>query len=100
MRHLFHFAAAHALVNGIVFAINRQQRLLLPPRFGSEQLSGGNQTLLVRQPDGFAGLDGFVSRFQAGDTDNRTDHKVSLRMCRDSDQTRGAMHDLGTRQTG
>src|SRR5271157_4711346 len=31
-------SAAHALVNGIVLAVNRQQRLALPAGFGGDQL--------------------------------------------------------------
>ena len=47
--HFFHPAAAQALVDGVVLAVDGQQRLALAARFGGDQFSGGDQAFLVGQ---------------------------------------------------
>ena len=51
---LFHPSAAQALVDGVVFAVDGQQRLALAARFGGDQFSGGDQAFFVGQADGLA----------------------------------------------
>ena len=76
-------AAAHALVNGVVLAVDGQQRLALAAGFGGDEIAGGDQAFLVGQADGLAGLDRFVGGFQSGDADDGADHEVGVGMGRD-----------------
>ena len=50
----FHPAATQALVDGIVLAVDGQQRLALAAGLGGDQFSGGDQAFLVGQADCFA----------------------------------------------
>jgi len=49
--HFFHPATSQALVNGVVLAVDRQQRLALPPRLGGDQLPRSDQTFLIGHTD-------------------------------------------------
>ncbi len=75
--------AAHALVDGVVLAVDGQQRLALAARFGGDQIARGDQALLVGQADGLAGFDGFVGGFQSGNADDGADHEVGVGMSGD-----------------
>ena len=78
--HLVAPPAAHALMNRVVFAVDGQQRLALPARFGGDQIARGNQTFLVGEADCFTGLHGLVRGFQPGDTDDGADYEVGIGM--------------------
>src|SRR4029077_13379704 len=62
-----HAAAAEALVDGIMFAINGKERLAGPAGGGGDQLAGSDQALFVGEADGLAGFDSFVGGFETGD---------------------------------
>ncbi len=61
--NFFHASATQALMDGVVFTVDGQQRLALAAGFGGDQFSGGNQALFVRKADGLAGAYGFVGGF-------------------------------------
>ena len=92
-----HFAAAaapQALVDGIVLAVDGQQRLALLVRLGDDQVASRDQALFVGDPDGLAGLDGFVGGFQSGDADDGADHEIGVGMGRDLHRARRAVRRL------
>src|SRR5579859_5215565 len=63
-------SATHALVHGVVLAIDGKQRLALAARLGGDQFTRGDQAFLVRETYGFAGAHGFVCRFESRNADN------------------------------
>ena len=65
-------------MDGIVLAVDGQQRFALAASLGGDQFSGRNQAFLVGQADGLSGPDRFVSGFEAGDADDGADHEVGL----------------------
>src|SRR5262249_5535611 len=73
-------SAAHALVHSVVFAIDRQQWLVLLASFSRDQLSRRDQAFFVRQAYCFACPPGFVSCFESGNAHNRADYKVNFWM--------------------
>src|ERR1700733_6337543 len=81
--NLVHASAAQALMDGVVFAVNRKQWLALPASLGRDQLPRGDQTLLIRQPQGFSRAHRFIGCLQAGHADDGADHEVNFRMRRD-----------------
>ncbi len=91
---LFHPSPAQALVDGIVLAVDGQQRLALAACLGGDQFSGRNQAFLVGQPDRLPGLYRFVRGFEAGDTHDRADHKINFRMSRHPDSSGLAVNDF------
>ena len=58
-------SASHALVDRIVFAVDRQQRLALFAGLNGNQVAGGNHAFLIRQADSLSGFYRFVGSFQA-----------------------------------
>ena len=92
--NFFHPSAAQALVDGIVFAVDRQQRFALAAGFGGDQFARRDQAFLVGQPNGLAGLDGFVSGFESGHADNGADHKINVGMSSHIDGSGGAVYDF------
>ena len=75
---LAHPSAAQALVQGVVLAIDGQERLALLARFPGDQLSSRDQAFFVGQPNFFAGAHRFVGGFEAGHANDRADHKIDL----------------------
>src|SRR3954465_7885799 len=73
-------SAAHALVNGVVLAVDRQQWLALLARFRGDELASGDQTFFIRQANGLPGLHGFVGGFESGNADDGADDEVDVRM--------------------
>ena len=61
---------------------------------GGDELSGGDQTFFVGEADGFAGADGFVGGFQAGDADDGADYEIDFGMGGDADGAGGAVDDF------
>src|SRR5258708_31468422 len=59
----FHASAAHALVDGIVFAVDGQQRLALLAGLGGDQLAGANQTFFIGQTENLSRADRFLGGF-------------------------------------
>ena len=78
--------ATHALVDGVVLAVDRQERLALAARFGGDEIAGGDQALLVGEADGLAGFDGFIGGFESGDADDGGDDEVGVGMGGDLDR--------------
>src|SRR5579863_87892 len=86
-----HAPATQALMHRVVLAVDRQQRLALLTRLGSDQLSGGDQAFLVGEANNLAGANRLVSGLEPGDSDDGADHKIDLGMSRDSDGARGTV---------
>src|SRR6185312_5086347 len=86
--HFMHPAAAHALVDGVVLAINREQRLALLAGFTGDQLSGRYHAFLVGEANFFSCAYRFIRRFQAGHAHNRADYKIHFLMSRNPNRTR------------
>ena len=78
--YLFHTAAAQALVDGVVFAVDGEQGLTLLFGLGGDQLAGDYQTFFVGKADGFSGADRFVGRLEAGDADDGADYEIHFGM--------------------
>ncbi len=88
-------------MNRVVFAVDGQQRFALPAGFGGDQVACGYETFLVRQSDGLAGFDRFVSGFQSGDTYDGADHEIGVGMGRDPYRSSRSVHDVnGAAQSG
>src|SRR5262249_35006123 len=47
-------SSAHALVHGVVFAVDREQRFAMHARFRGDEFAGGDQAFLVGQPNLFS----------------------------------------------
>jgi hypothetical protein len=62
--------ASQALVDRVVFAIDREQRLALPAGFGSNDLSRGDQAFLIGQSDCFASANGLIGGLKSRYTDD------------------------------
>lgn len=93
-------AAAETLVDGIVLAIDGQERLALAAGFGGDEFAGHNQTFLIGQADGFASFDGLESGFEAGDADDGADDEIDIGMGGDADGSGCAVEDFGAGQSG
>src|SRR5215471_10614710 len=76
----FHASAAHALMHGVVLAIDGQQRFVLSAGFGGNEFTRGDKTFFVGQADGFACLDRFVGSFESGYAHDRANNEINLWM--------------------
>src|SRR6185312_9556621 len=65
--HLRVGAHAQALVDGVVFAVDREDRHIQATRGLGENFTRGYYALLIGQPHGLSGKDRRVRCFQAGD---------------------------------
>ncbi len=74
------FPAAQALVNGVVFAVDRQQRDFAALYGGHDHFAGGDQNFFVGQRDVFAELDRFVGGGQADHADGGGDYDFGVGM--------------------
>ena len=65
-------AAAHALVDGVVLGVDRQQGYIANAARAAveEEIAGGDQAFLGGEPDGLAGEDGGVGGLKAGNADD------------------------------
>src|SRR3954453_15764148 len=92
--YFVHPPAAHAFVDSIVFAVDGKQRFALLERFGGDQFAGSDQTFFVRQADGLACSDCFVSGFESGHANDGTDHKINFWMSGNAYRAGAAVQDF------
>ncbi len=71
-------AAAHALVDGVVFGVDGEQGYVVLAGCGEDEIAGGDEAFLVGEADGLAGADGGVGGFESGDADDGGDDEVDL----------------------
>ena len=71
-------ADAQALVDGVVLAVDGQDGYVAVAGGGGEDFARGDHALLVGEADGFAGEDGGVGGFEAGDADDGGDDEVGI----------------------
>src|SRR6202453_1224832 len=62
--HLLHLATMKALMDGVMLAVDGQQRRTLFPSFGGDQLAGRNQAFLIGYTDGLSRLNPFQGRLK------------------------------------
>src|SRR5277367_6364053 len=74
------FPAAQALVDGVVFAVDGQQRDPAAFYGGHDDFAGGDQDFFIGQRDVLAELDGFVGGGQADYADGGGDHDFGVGM--------------------
>jgi hypothetical protein len=79
-------------MDGIMFAVDGQQRFALTAGFGGNQLTGGDQALFISQANGLARAHGFVSGFESGYAHNGADDEIGFRVSRDLHRSRGAVN--------
>src|SRR5580704_3596709 len=84
--NLIHAAPTEALVDGVMFAVDRKERFPGLARSRCDQFAGGNQTLLIGEADGLAGFDCFVGSLEAGHPDDSANHEIDVRMGGDLDR--------------
>ena len=84
-------------MDGVVFAVDGQERLALAARLGGDELSGGDQAFFVGEADGFSGANGFVGGFESGDADDGGDYEIGVGMGGDADGAGGAVELLRCR---
>ena len=74
--------ARQALVNRVVFAVDRQQHAAAALHRCHQQRAGANDRFLVGQQQALARLGGRQCRFKPGGADDRSEHRVALdRLC-------------------
>ena len=88
-------AAAHALVNGVVFGVNGQQRNIPQPRFAGKDLARGDHRFLVREANRLSRLDRGISRFQSGHADDGRDDEIHFGERRNRDRPRRPPNHFG-----
>ena len=67
-------------MNRVVFAVDWKERLTLPTRLSSDQISSGDQTLFVREPDRLPCPDRFVRCLKSSDSHDSANDEIRLRM--------------------
>ena len=85
---LFHPPAPHALMHGIVLAVDRQQRNSAFLRFGGDQLTGRNQTFFVSEPESLSRPHRFVCGLETRYANDRTYHEIDVTMRCDPNRSR------------
>ena len=93
-------ADAHALVDGVVLAVDGQDGHVALAGGGGEDFAGRHHALLVGQADRLAGKDGRVGGFKAGDADDGRDHKVGFGQGGAGDRACGAVDNLDAGDAG
>jgi hypothetical protein len=93
-------ADAQALVDGVVLAVDGQDGHVALAGGGGEDFAGGHHALLVGQTDGFAGQDGSMRGFEAGNAYDGGDHKIGIGMRGAGDGAFGAVDHFGARNAG
>ena len=76
----FHSSATQALVDGVMLAIDREERFALPTSFAGDEFSCGNQTFLICQAYALTRPHSFIRSFEARDPDNCAHYKIHFRM--------------------
>ena len=94
------FAAAHALVDGVVLGVDGQEGDVVLAGGLEDEVAGGDEAFLVGEADGFAGADGGVGGFEAGDADDGGDDEVDLGQGGDADGAGGAVDDFDVGEAG
>src|SRR5438270_2483741 len=69
-------ASAHALVDGVMLAVDGKQRLALPASLAGDQFSGCNQTFFIGKPNRLPRAHSLICGFKSSDTNNRANHEV------------------------
>src|SRR5579863_10335099 len=87
-------AGAQALVDGVVLAVNGQDRDAEAAGSGGEDFAGGDHALLVGEADGLSGEDSGVGGFETGDADDRGDDEVDVWQCGAGDGAFGPVRDV------
>ena len=87
-------AAAEALVDGVVFAVDGEEGGVVLAGGGEDEVAGGYEAFLVGEADRFAGEDGGVGGFKAGDADDGGDDEVGFGEGGDADRAGGAVDDF------
>lgn len=95
-----HPAPAKTLVDGIMFAVDREQGPALAARFGGDKLTRYHQTFLVGEAHGFARADCFVGGLESGDPDDGADDEIDLGVGGDTDGAGRAVEDFGVSEPG
>src|SRR6516162_3754085 len=90
----FHASTAQTLMDGVVFAVDGQQRLALLEGSGGDELAGGDQTFLVREAENLAGFDSLIGGFESGDAHDGAHDEVDLRVRGDPDCAGRAVDDF------
>ena len=93
-------ADAHALVHGVVLAVDGQNWDVALAGGGGEDFARGYHAFLVGQADGLAGENRGVGGFESGHSDNGRDHEVRLRMRGAGNCAFAAMDDVDARDSG
>jgi hypothetical protein len=71
-------AYTHALVDGVMFAIDGKDGDLAFARRGGQDFAGGYHAFLVGETDGLTGEDGGVGGFKTGYADDGGDYEVGF----------------------
>src|SRR5215472_13890124 len=87
-------ADAHALMHGVVLAVDWDDWNVAIAGGGSEDFAGSDHALLVGEADWLVGEDGRVRGFKAGDSDYGGDDEVGFGMRGAGDGAFGAVDDF------
>src|SRR5262249_14406275 len=87
-------ASAEALVDGVVFAVDREKLLAFFFGGGHDQFTSGYEDFFVGESGGFAELDGFVRGSQANGADRGGDDDFRLRVRADSEDAFATVMDF------
>ena len=71
--------SAQTLVDGVMLAVNGQQRDSMPGDSGHDDFSGGNENFFIGERDALPVLNCLVSGWQADDADGGGDYGVRIR---------------------
>ena len=94
------FAAAHALVDGVVLGVDGEEGDVVLAGGVEDEFAGGDEAFLVGEADGLAGADGGVGGFEAGDADDGGDDEVDFGQGGDADGAGGAVDDFDVGDAG
>ncbi len=90
----FGCAAAQALVNGVVLAVDGQQIDVVLAGRGEDEIARSDEAFLVGQTDGLAAQNGCIGGFEPRDADDRRDDEVGLRKRGHANRSRCAVDDF------
>src|ERR1700691_5223803 len=78
--HLLHLATTKALMDGVMLAVDGQQRRTLFPSFGGDQLAAPNKAFLIGSPPGLSRLNRFIGPLKPSHANDSADYEVNVRM--------------------
>src|SRR5436305_15335732 len=73
-------SATHALMYGVMLAVDGKQRLALPASLAGNQLSSRHQTFFVSKPNRLPRPHSLVCSFQPSYANDRANHEVGIGM--------------------